>query len=107
MKLNAAERLKLLELLPPKESYSGVKEIHRMGMLLSLTGEEFEELEVVNIDGGGIKWNTEKALGLIADIPMGEWMTNIFRVALREKSLDHDLEPAEITLYEKFIMDYE
>ena len=107
MKLTVHERLKLLELLPAKESYSGVKEIHRLSLLLNLNAEEAEAIDVRFVDGGMMQWNQDKALGLIVDIPMGEWITNIIRLALREKDREGDLEPAEITLFEKFILDYE
>jgi hypothetical protein len=106
MELTIHERLKLLELLPQKESYEGVTEIYRTSLLLSLTGDEAEELDVKHVDGG-IVWNQDKALTMNTDIPIGEWLTNIIRGVLREKSRERDLEPSEITLYEKFIMDYE
>ena len=106
MKLTVHERLKLLELLPEKASYSGIMEIHRTSMLLSLTGNEAEQIEVKQ-EGGQIQWNQEKALTLIVDIPIGEWLTNVIRLALREKDRESDLEPAEISLFEKFILDYE
>ena len=106
MKLTVHERLKLLELLPAKESYSGVKEIYRLSLQLNLNAEEAETIDVRFVDGM-MQWNQDKALGLIVDVPMGEWMTNIIRLALREKDREGDLEPAEITLFEKFILDYE
>jgi hypothetical protein len=106
MRLSVPERLKLLELLPPKESYKGMMEIQRLGMVLSLTGEEAEQIEVKHTEDGRITWNQDKALGLIVDIPMGEWMTNLIRQALREKDREGDLEVTELTLFEKFILDY-
>ncbi|MHC4752227.1 MAG: hypothetical protein ACYTFW_20435 [Planctomycetota bacterium] len=107
MRLSVPERLKLLELLPEKESYEGMMEVQRLGMTLSITGEEAEQIDVKPAEGGGIMWNQEKALGLIVDVPMGEFITNVIRVILREKSRERELEVTELTLYEKFIMDYE
>lgn len=106
MILTVHERLKLLEILPLKESYEGITEIHRLSLLLSLTTDEQDIIEVEFKDGK-IHWNQDKALTLLVDIPMGEWMTNIIRGILKEKSHEHDLEPSEMSLYEKFIMDYE
>jgi len=106
MKLTAAERLKLLEIMPPTSTYEGIKDIHMTKLLLNLTGEEADKIEA-KFEGGRMYWNQEKALGLIVDIPMGEWMTNTIRVVLRERSREGELEAAEITLFEKFIMDYE
>lgn len=106
MNLTIHERFKLLELMPQESDYAGILEIRRTTMLLSLTDSESTELEVKNVDGI-IHFNPEKALTMITDVPMGEWMTNIFRVILREKDHEATLEPAEVTLFEKFIMDYE
>ena len=106
MKLNVPERLKLLEIIPEESTYSGIKDIYMTNLLLNLTGDEAEQIEAVHGEGV-ITWNMDKALALIVDIPMGEWMTNTIRLVLRE--LDHkgELNAAEITLFEKFIMDYE
>jgi hypothetical protein len=106
MELTIHERLKLLELLPAKESYAGVTEIYRTSLLLSLTDDEAKELEVTHVEGG-IRWNQDKALTMNTDIPIGEYLTNIIRQVLREKDRERELEPAEITLFEKFILDYE
>jgi hypothetical protein len=106
MKLSVPERLKLLELLPEESSYSGIKEVYRTTLLLGLTDEEAKEIEARHHEGM-IQWNVEKALGLIVDIPMGEWMSNTFRGILRERDREGKLTTAEISLFEKFILDYE
>jgi hypothetical protein len=106
MKLSVPERLKLLELLPEEASYPGIKEIYRTTLLLGLTDEEAKEVEAKQHEGM-IQWNIEKALGLIVDIPIGEWMTNTFREILQERSREGNLTMPEISLYEKFILDYE
>ena len=106
MKLTVHERLKLLDIMPDKESYAGMLEVHRTTLLLSLTNEEAEEIEVKYVEGM-VQWNQEKALGLIVDVPFGEWITNKIRMALRELDREGDLSMAELTLFEKFIMDYE
>ena len=106
MKLNVPERLRLLEIMPEESTYSGIRDIHMTNFLLNLTGEEAEEVEA-KFEGDRMFWHKEKALGLIVDIPMGEWMTNTIRVVLREMDHNGELNAAEITLFEKFIMDYE
>ena len=106
MKLTVHERLKLLDIMPSKESYAGMLEVHRMNLLLSLTNEEAEEIEVKYVDGM-VQWNQEKALGLIVDVPMGEWITNKIRGSLREMDREGELSLPEMSLFEKFIMDYE
>ena len=107
MRLTVPERLVLLELLPEENTYSGLTEIRRLIMLLSLTADETEELEVKLLPNGQISFEQEKALGMIADIPIGEWMTNTIRTILRLKSDDGEMKLAEASLYEKFILDYE
>ena len=106
MKLTVPERLKLLEIMPEKSTFAGVKDIHMTNLLLNLTGDEADEVEA-KFEGDRMFWNQEKALGLLVDIPMGEWMTNTIRLVLREMDHEGELEAAEITLFEKFIMDYE
>lgn len=106
MKLTIPERLKLLEIMPSSSTYEGIKDIHMTNLLLNLTGDEADKVEA-KFEGDRMFWNQEKALGLIVDIPMGEWMTNTVRVILRERSDNGDMEAAEITLFEKFILDYE
>jgi len=106
MQLTVHERLKLMELLPMESTYAGVMEIRRASMLLQLTGEEAEQIEAT-FEDGHIQWNQDKALTLIVDVPMGEWMTETIRLALREKDHEGTLDPSLISLFEKFILDYE
>ena len=106
MKLTVPERLKLLEIMPLSSTYEGIKDIHMTNLLLNLTGEEADEVDG-KIEDGRMFWNQEKALGLIVDIPMGEWMTNTVRQVLRELDHESELDVTEISLFEKFIMDYE
>ena len=107
MKLTVEERLTLLSLLPEESNYAGVREIFRLRQLLGLSGEESEKIEVKALPDGRIQWNREKALGLIVDIPMGEWITEVIRMELWK--LDHDMKIGveHMSLFEKFIFDYE
>lgn len=106
MELTVPERMKLLELLPEKNTYAGITEIHRLKLLLQLTNDEILEIDA-KLDGEMIQWNQEKAIALLVDIPMGEWITNVLRQVLRERDLASDLEATEISLYERFIIDYQ
>jgi len=107
MKLTVSERLTLLGLLPEESDYAGVKEIFRLRTLLGLTDEEAQQIEVVPVEGGRIQWDQEKALGLIVDIAMGEWITETIRGVLRDLDREHQLRVEVMSLYEKFILDYE
>lgn len=108
MKLSVSERLTLLGLLPDESNFAGVKEIYRLRQLLGLTDEEAKELEVSpGAVSGTIQWNPDKALGLIVDIPMGEWITEVIRGELRSLNEKSILKVEFMSLYEKFINDYE
>ena len=107
MKLTVHERLTLLSLLPEESNYAGVREIYRLRQLLGLNDEEAALIEVKPLPDGRIQWDQEKALGLIADIPMGEWITEVVRGVLRDLDRDYQLRPEIMSLYEKFIFDYE
>jgi len=107
MKLTVHERLTLLQILPDQSSYAGIREITRLNMLLGLTDEEAKQIEVKRLDDGRIAWNQEKALGLIVDIPMGEWITEVIRGILRDLDREQMLKLEFASLFEKFIFDYE
>jgi len=107
MRLSVPERMKLLEILPEESSYEGIVEIFRTVNLLRITDEEAIEIEVNQTPEGGIRFNQEKALTLIVDIPIGEWMTTVIRKQLRKMDEDGKLDVNIMSLYEKFIMDYE
>ena len=108
MKLTVGERLTLIGLLPEESNFPGVKEIFRLRSSLGLTDEEAKEIEVSQGEvPGTIQWNQDKALGLIVDIPMGEWITEVVRGELRELNEKYLLKVEFMSLYEKFINDYE
>ena len=107
MKLTVGERLTLLGLLPDESNFAGVKEIFRMRSLLGLTDEESATIKVEPTGDGRIQWDQEKALGLIVDIPMGEWITEVVRGELRDLDREYQLRVEVMSLYEKFILDYE
>lgn len=105
MKLTVAERFILRELLPTEESYAGMTEIFKLKTHLALSGAELKKIELVQ-DEKGIRWNADKAQDVLKDIPMGEWVTNIIRDILREKNEKHKIKEQEMSLYDKFIVDY-
>ncbi len=107
MKLTVGERLTLLGLLPDESNFAGVKEIFRMRSLLGLTDDEATEIDVEPTGDGRIQWDQDKALGMIVDIPMGEWITNVIRGVLRDLDRESQLRVEIMSLYEKFILDYD
>lgn len=106
MLLTVPERLVLLELLPKEENYAGMREISRTRAHLSISGEEAKEIEY-RMEGNMLRWNAEKAAQHLKDVPMGEWMTDTLREILREMNKNHKISEREMTIYEKFVIDYE
>ncbi len=107
MRLSVPERMKLLEILPEESSYEGIVEIFRLINLLRLTDEEAIDIDVEHTPEGGIRFNPEKALTLIVDMPIGEWMTNTIRKVLRDMDDAGKLDVNVMPLYDKFIVDYQ
>jgi hypothetical protein len=99
--------MELLKILPEKNTYEGIVEIYRLVNLLRLTDDEAIQIEVQHNDQGGILFNQEKAIILIVDIPIGEWMTNTIRKGLRDLDDASELDVSVMSLYDKFIVDYE
>jgi len=106
MILTIHERLTLLELLPTENTFAGIGEIYKAKLHLNLTTEEMEELEVV-FEEGMVQWNQEKALSMDKDIPFGEWMVTTIRYILVVRDKDEKITEREMSLFEKFVMDYE
>ena len=106
MKLTIHERFTLLELLPPENTFAGIKEIYKAKLHLNLTEDEIEELEIV-YEAGSIQWNQEKALSMDKDIPLGEWMVETIRGILVTRDKEAKVTEREMSLFEKFVMDYE
>lgn len=106
MQLNFQERTALLELLPQKEDYAGMKEIQRAREELSISGEEVKKYGEKQEDGN-YRIAFAKTVGAIKEIPMGEWLTEKIRDLLRKKNEKHDLEDKFISLFEKFVVNYQ
>ena len=105
MKLNVHERMALVPLLPQQESYAGIGEVARMKLLLQLSAEEADE--VTHDVNGQLQIIPVKGAAHIKEIPVSEWMTKTLRKILRKKDLDKKLREHEVSLFEKFCMDYD
>jgi len=106
MKLGIYERMELLQLLPPHDTYAGMKEIFTTKLLLNPTPEE---AKIINMkqEGNRLVWDPAAAEGLVVDIPFSEFMFNMIRDILRRRSDEGKISDNQLTLYEKFVMDYE
>jgi hypothetical protein len=59
MKLSLRDRFTILNVLPDKGNLATIKIVHNLKMNLSLSKEEFEDLEIKEKDGL-VYWNDEK-----------------------------------------------
>lgn len=105
MKLNVHERMILVPLLPEEESFAGMGEIVRLKLTLQLTGEEADEL-VIDKDGRQ-QLDVVKASAHIKEIPISEWMMKQIKGILRKLDDAKKLKENQLSLYEKFVMDYD
>lgn len=107
MILEIQERLALLELLPKEGDYAALKTLRRAREIISIGPEENEALEFETKPGGILVWNTEASIDLIRDLPIDEWTTNTIREILINLSNENKLSDMQLTLYEKFVANYE
>lgn len=109
MELTLAERRVVMDYLPAKEDYKGLKEIRKARENLAWTGEELMEANKHTQDTGDGKRIYEPAYmeSVVVDIPLTEWVTELIRDILRDKAKKHELMEKDFTPYEKFIVDYD
>lgn len=105
MELNVHERMILIPLLPKEESFAGMGEIYRAKMILQLTEEEAQELLQKDVDPPQL--DDVKASAHIKDLPMSEWLTKTIRKILSDKDKAKKLQENELSLFEKFCLDYD
>jgi len=106
MELQIQERLLLLGLLPREGDYVGLRELRRAKENLSLTPDEWKEFDA-RYEDGKLFWNQEKAGGYLADIPLTEYVTGLIQEELRTKNKQKKLQENELSLYVKFVVDYD
>ena len=110
MILEVHERLALLQLLPQEGDYKALKTIRRAKEMLSFTPEEQKIMEMKNnvVDGKPqLTWNAGKVNEIAMDVPIDEYITNLFRVALAELNNKGKLTEQTMSLYEKFVVMYQ
>ena len=108
--LEVHERLALLQLLPQEGDYKALKTIRRAKEMLSFTPEEQKIMEMKNkvVDGKPqLTWNAGKVNEIAMDVPIDEYITNLFRVALAELNNKGKLTEQTMSLYEKFVVMYQ
>ena len=106
MKLNVHERMVLIPLLPTEEDYAGMSEIMTLKLTLQMTGEEASEMVMKDAQGNQVL-NTVKAAAHVREIPVSEWMMKTIRKILADRDKRHKIKENELTLFKKFVLDYE
>jgi hypothetical protein len=100
-KLNIAERLGLLDVLPREGSFITLKIVRDLQSSLSFTEKELEEFGI-NQEGNNIKWFPEKSNETI-EIEIGERAQDIIIAALKKLDESKKLTPNHFNLYELFV----
>ena len=107
MILDVGERLLLFQILPQREDYASLKSIHRVREAISFSPEEVKALAFEERDGRVVGWNQKAPENVAKDFPIDEWTTNKIRDILVQLNQQHQMLEGMISLYEKFVSDYE
>jgi hypothetical protein len=75
--------------------------------MLNFTPKENEALEFEDKGGGMLVWNTKKGVQMVRDLPVSSWATSTVQQALINLSNEKKLTESQLTLYEKFVTNYE
>ena len=105
MKLNVHERMILIPLLPTEESFAGMGEITSLKLILQLSAEEADEL-LMKVDGPP-QVDPVKASAHIREIPISAWMTKTIQGNFSKMNDQKKLKENQLSLYEKFCLDYD
>jgi hypothetical protein len=108
MNLTLLERGTIIAEYMPKEGHlADMKETRKARETLSYTGEEMTRFKIVQ-QGTGLAWPmTNEAQEYIVDLPLSEWIFTSIQVQLRNKEKDGKLKESELSLYEKFVADFD
>ena len=101
MKLNVAERLIALGLLPNEGSYATLRIVNDLKGTLGLTEGEFKEYEVKVAKDNLVQWNAKGSEP--KDIEIGEVAQGIIADALKKLDKDEKLTGQHVSLYAKFV----
>jgi len=108
MILEVHERIQLLTLIPLEGGYEALKTIRRQREMLSITAEEMKILnfrQEQRPDGSVItRWDQESANKVVKDIPIDEYMTNLFAKKLADLEKQGKLNEQNMSVYEKFVL---
>ena len=111
MLLEIQERFSLLELLTVEsDSFANLKERRVIKEILSPNAEEVKAMGLKEIQtdmGNRLEWDTGKAGELARDLPIGQWAHQTIRVELSKLDKDGELPERYMSIFEKFVVNYE
>ena len=100
MKMNVAERLVTLSILPKEGNFTTLKILRELRMNLGFTEEELKDWVIISdLEAGTVNWETNGE----AEIPIGEKATDIIIESLRNLDGELKLEEHMFDIYERFI----
>ena len=99
MKLNIAERVGLLGVLPEQGNFVTLRIVSDLRMALSFQQKELDDFGIV-IEGDQIRWKTD--IDTTADIKIPAAAKDIIVKRLKELDAEEKLTPQTFPLYEKF-----
>ena len=107
MILEVQERLALMELLPKEGDYAALRTLRRAREIIAISPDESKELQFEQKQDGILVWDPEAAVGLVRDIPVDEWTTGTIKQLLINLENEGKLRDMQLSLYEKFVVNYE
>lgn len=105
IKLNAIERLTILNLIPLENNISTLRLIRDMTSKVGLSADELKEFGVVK-DGPTIKWN-KKGSDVFVEIEFKAKEYDLVVDALDELDKNKKMNLTQLSVYEKFVVDEE
>ena len=105
MKLSIADRINLLEIMPPQADFLTIKKIQETRDKIIFTNLEIKKYEIkLETKGDQNYWVWNKAgQNYITDIVIGEVTENEIIKILKKLSDEKNLKIYQIPLYEKFV----
>lgn len=109
MKLNVAERIALLPVLPKEGDFTTLKILRELQEKIGFSEDDFKKFKLVTkvTDAGSrIEWDPKEGAKEVG-IELGEKALEIVKEALLSLDKSKKLKPEQMTLYEKFVQEKE
>ncbi len=105
MKLNVAERVALLQILPAEGDFSTLKILRELQEKIGFSEEDHKKFKIVKTDNL-VQWDPKEGVKEV-EIELGEKAKEIVKESLLNLDKEKKLKAEHIPLYEKFIQEKE